>query len=215
MLEYTKPLCVYADCLSQYLANMNCSSLKTNLSALNLCSIFHLWQVQNSLFTIKSLKQWPSMESREGLLCWVGGKKGPISVVPNAQLYLCEVKGTRLGAPVAELEWMSKVVKPHLCGLWTADHGLTGSNFIELSSLSSQKNILGRCACLSFLCSSIFLPPSPCLLGTLMCGCPWKPRVGMTDNGVTVVVFLENKCSLDHCDRDVTWQLTKVVFPLF
>lgn len=36
----------------------------------------------------------------------------------------------------------------------------------------------------------------------------------MTDDGVTVVVFLENKSFLDHCERDVTWQLTEVVFPL-
>lgn len=37
----------------------------------------------------------------------------------------------------------------------------------------------------------------------------------MTDDGVTVVVLLENKCTLDHSDRDVTWQLTKVDFSLF
>lgn len=96
-LNTQNPSCAYADCLSQYLANLNCSSLKLNFSPLNLCSPLHLWQVQNSLFTIESLKRWPSTESREGLLCWAGGQKGPISVVSDTQLCLCKVKGTKTG----------------------------------------------------------------------------------------------------------------------
>lgn len=195
-LNTHKTLCVYADCLSQYLANSNCCSLKTNFFfpwtsvLLFACDRYRTVYLQR--------KVWSDGRPRSpgrSFFAVLGVRRGPfpwcltrscVCVRSMGQGQNGSQRGTRGRFGMDE-----QGCETHLRGLWTADHGLTGSNCIELSSLSSQENIPEKYACLASLCNLIFLPPSPYLLVTLMGGCPWKPRVGMKGDGVTVVVQLE------------------------